>query len=338
MMDPKDIGRIAITAEELGLSADVSLDESAAALLRQQRQTWPTLRENFDALARVQVRELVVEGLPVRIQFNPGRLTSSAANVDAQAVRERKCFLCLPHLPPVQRGIPYGPSFVLLGNPFPIFPEHFTIPHVDHVPQRFAGEIGTFLGLARDLAPRYAVFYNGPRCGASAPDHLHFQAGTRHFMPLEGQYARLRAEHGHLVQRTGVATVHAIEGRGRRFIAVEGADARDVEQAVASCVERLQQSADGDEEAMMNIIAWYDAPGWTVLVFPRAKHRPSFYFAEGEERLLISPAAVDLGGVSITPLEADFHKVTPEHLSTMLREILMPADAFAHLFPPASHR
>jgi hypothetical protein len=321
------IGRVSIGLEALGLPAGAPVAEVAAALLRQQQGSWEMLGTNFTNLARVQTRQFRFGGYQVRVQFNPGRLTSSAARVDDRSIRERKCFLCLPHLPPEQRGVPYGGRFMILCNPFPIFPEHFTIPHVDHVPQRIGGELGAFIALARDLAPRYSVFYNGPRCGASAPDHLHFQAGTRQFMPIEGQYARLRAE-GKEVRVAGSARTIAIEGGGRRCVAVEGADAGDVERAVAEYIAVLQRATEDADEAMMNLIAWHEGGSWVVLIFPRAKHRPSFYFAEGDERLLISPAAVDLGGVSITPLEADFRKVTHEHLAVMYQEVLLSRTEF----------
>lgn len=328
MAGRNEIERVSIGLEELGVAAGAPVADRAAALLRQQQAAWEMLRTNVASLAHVRTRQFRFGGYQVRVQFNPGRLTSSAARVDDRSIRERKCFLCLPHLPPEQRGVLYGSNFIILCNPFPIFPEHFTIPHVDHVPQRIAGELGSFLALARDLAPRYSVFYNGPRCGASAPDHLHFQAGTRQFMPIEGQYARLRATEGKEVRTTGTAKTIAIEGGGRRFAAFEGADAVDVERAVAEYIAVLQGITEDVEEAMMNLIAWYEGGSWVVLLFPRAKHRPSFYFAEGDERLLISPAAVDLGGVSITPVEADFRKVTHEHLAAMYQEVLLSRAEF----------
>jgi hypothetical protein len=324
----EDIAGVTIGPAELGLGADALIADLAAALLRQQQGSWEMLRINFGNLSQVQARQFRFGGYQVRVQFNPGRLTSSAARVDGRSIRERKCFLCLPHLPPEQRGVPYGDRFVILCNPFPIFPEHFTIPHVDHVPQRIAGGLGTFIALARDLAPRYSVFYNGPRCGASAPDHLHFQAGTRQFMPIEGQYARLRSAEGKEVRAAGTAKTIAIEGGGRRFVAVEGTDAGDVESALADYIAVLQKITDDAEEAMLNLVGWFEGGMWIVLVFPRAKHRPSFYFAEGDERLLISPAAVDLGGVSITPVEADFRKVSHEHLALMYQEVMLSKAEF----------
>ena len=213
---------MSIGLDELGVPAGASIADCAFQLLQQQRSTWELLRTGYEGLSRVQTRQFRFGGYQVRVQFNPGRLTSSAARVDDRSIRERTCFLCLQNLPEQQRGIPYGDRFMILCNPFPIFPEHFTIPHRDHVPQRIEGRIGLLLGLARDLAPRYTVFYNGPRCGASAPDHLHFQAGSRQFMPIEGQYARLRAECGEEMPSVGPATVLAIDGAERRFVAIEG--------------------------------------------------------------------------------------------------------------------
>lgn len=325
----EDRARVSIPLEALGVTAGAPLAEIAAGLLRQQQETWELLRTNVANLATVRTRGFRFGGYQVRVQFNPGRLTSSAARVDERSIRERKCFLCLPHLPPEQRGVLSAGRFMLLCNPYPIFPEHFTIPHVDHVPQRIVPELGAFVALARDLAPRYSVFYNGPRCGASAPDHLHFQAGTRLFMPLEGHYARMRDSEGKVVRMTGTARMMAIEGGGRRFVAFEGTAAEDVERAVAEYCAVLQGITEDVEEAMMNLIAWYEDGTWVVLLFPRAKHRPSFYFAEGDERLLISPAAVDMGGVSITPVEADFRRVTHVHLATMYEEVQLSRAEFS---------
>jgi hypothetical protein len=329
MGEGEAIERVSIDAAELGAPAGTPVADSASRLLQQQRSTWEMLRTGYDSLARIQTRQFRFGGYQVRVQFNPGRLTSSAARVDDRSIRERKCFLCLQNLPERQRGIRYGERFMILCNPFPIFPEHFTIPHVDHVPQRIEGEIGAMLELARDLSPRYTVFYNGPRCGASAPDHLHFQAGTRQFMPIEGQYARLRAECGDEVIVPGPTKVFAINGGERRFVAIEGTTADGVESAVRNYIGVLQEITADVEEPMINIITWYESSQWTVLVFPRAKHRPSFFFAEGDDRLLISPAAVDLGGVSITPVEADFRKVRHDQIATMYHEVLLSKSEFA---------
>ena len=211
MGEREDIAGVSIGRDELGLRADapvVELRRPAAPTAG----TWEMLGTSCEPRTRADTA-VPFRRLPGSRAIQPRAAHSSAARVDDRSIRERKCFLCLPHLPPEQRGILYGDRFMILCNPFPIFPEHFTIPHVDHVPQRIARELGAFLALAHDLAPRYSVFYNGPRCGASAPDHLHFQAGTRQFMPIEGQYARLRPE-GKVVRTAGTARTIAIEAGG----------------------------------------------------------------------------------------------------------------------------
>ncbi len=303
--------------------------DRAHGLFLQQKETWEMLRAGYASLDSVQTRRFQFDGCEVLVQFNPGRLTSSAARVDDQSIRERRCFLCLSNLPEHQRGIPYGERYILLCNPFPILPEHFTIPRIDHVPQRLGEDLSVMLSLTRDLAPRYSTFYNGARCGASAPDHLHFQAGTRMTMPIESEYGRVRSERGTVMLDSPALRAIAIEGGGRRFLSWEGTDPDLLRHSLQRYLSSLQEIRGEKEEPMVNILAWYDAATWYVLVFPRVQHRPSFFFAEGEERLLISPAAVDLGGLSITPLESDFHKVNQAHLVKMYQEVQISHPDFA---------
>jgi hypothetical protein len=310
---PKDLERF---------GAGTSFSSVCAALLNQQRETWPLLQNGYAGLARVETRTFDFEGFAVKVQFNPGRITSSSAKVDEQSIRGRKCFLCLPNLPPEQRGVAFGDSYVVLCNPFPIFPEHFTIPHREHVQQRIEGSFGVLLELARAMGDRYTLFYNGPRCGASAPDHLHFQAGLKGYMPIDTEYAGVARRYGRVVRDSGDLRCIAVEGYLRRFVAFESPSRPILEEAFAGLLERLTLVLSEKEEPMLNILVTYE-DGWRVLVFPRARHRPSFFFAEGEEKLLISPAAVDLGGVCITPLEKDFHRVTREHLATMFEEVTL---------------
>ena len=164
--------------------------EQAKQLLTDQLSVWESARDNYKALEAVQVKELTVEGCTVKIQFNPARIVSSAAKVDTQSLKERKCFLCAENRPEVQEGLPDG-SYTWLINPFPIFPEHFTIPVNEHLPQLIEKRFGDMLRLAH-AAEHYVLFYNGPKCGASAPDHAHFQAGNKGFLPLEKELKKYR--------------------------------------------------------------------------------------------------------------------------------------------------
>lgn len=298
-----------------------SLAPAAEALLGSQRRGWPTARDNYAALAGVRTRELDVGGLRFRLQFNPARIVSTGAKVDAAAIAARPCFLCRKNLPPEQRAVPFGDDFDLLVNPFPILPEHFTVPHRDHVPQRLEAEAVTrMLELSRGLGEDHLVFYNGPKCGASAPDHLHFQAGNASSLPFEREIDPLAKTYG---RPAGLATL-LVASPLRPFVLVLSTDAAvastAVLRAVAAWGRAAGQSA-GDDEPMVNVLAWYAAPVHRVAILPRVRHRPSFYFAEADEKILLSPASIDLGGLCVCPVERDFDRLTPAHLQQMLAEV-----------------
>ena len=178
-------------------SQDKSLAGRAKALLSEQKETWAMCAGGYKSLDSVKVKIFEFENCKIKVQFNPGRITSSAAKVDPKSIKERKCFLCLKHLPEEQKGLRNGNDYILLCNPFPIFPEHFTIPNVNHLQQAIGGKpFGDMLDLAREMASRYTIFYNGPKCGASAPDHMHFQAGDSNFMDKVLVYTELYQNKG----------------------------------------------------------------------------------------------------------------------------------------------
>lgn len=292
-------------------------------LLAEQLTAWPTARDNYAALSGVHVKELAVDGIPYRVQFNPARIVSSGAKVDARSIRERKCFLCPAHLPPEQKGIPFGEHYRILVNPFPIFPRHLTIPEVEHVPQRIASRFADMLELARVLT-EYTVFYNGPRCGASAPDHAHFQAGNKGFMPIEQTW---RGRVAGKVADYGQATLWYLDDVPRATLVIESASQKDAACLFGIVYRSLPLKPD-EEEPMLNLLALYEADRWLVFVFPRAKHRPACYTAEGDAHLLCSPASVDLGGVFITPVEKDFQKITAADVARILGEVCLSAADF----------
>ncbi|MEW6512160.1 MAG: DUF4922 domain-containing protein [Bacteroidota bacterium] len=298
------------------------------ALLRQQKDTWPRLRDGYAALGSVQERRLAFGDVTIRIVFNPARIVSTSAAVDDRSVRERKCFLCAANLPPEQRGFLYGGHHIVLCNPFPIFREHFTIPDVAHIPQRIDGMFGTMLDLARDASPRYMVMYNGPRSGASAPDHQHFQAGETGFLEIESEVEHLAGQ-GELLAQGEYLTATAVNDGLRRWIALEGRAKDRLASAFNNTVAALRNGGTPGEEPMMNILTWYLGDRWRVLIFPRTRHRPSVYFAEGDAKIMISPAGTDCGGVCITPLERDFHRLTPDTVRTIFDEIMMPPVTFS---------
>jgi hypothetical protein len=301
------------------------------ALLIQQEETWELLRTNYDGLKRVESRTFEIEGFTYRVQFNPGRITSSAAKVDEKSIRERKCFLCADNLPDVQRGLQFDNDYLILCNPFPIFPEHFTIPHLQHIPQEIRPSFPTLLQLSKQLAEGYTVFYNGPKCGASAPDHLHFQAGNKGFMPIDAEYEGIVTSVGEKIADVDGLLVFAVGDFMRRCVSLESDNAELLAKAFNVFSDVDNELSGNTEEPMMNILSSYQEGEWRVIIFPRAKHRPSFFFDEGENKILISPAGVDFGGVVTTPVEKDFRTVTEEHLVQMFHEVSVSADGFAML-------
>jgi len=327
-IDRETAERVIAISQLSGYAPGNDLASLAHGLLFQQQDSWELLRKGYASLASVRTRSFQIGTSEVKVQFNPGRITSSAAKVDAKSIQERPCFLCVQNLPPEQLGILYDGEYLVLANPFPIFPEHFTIAHVQHQPQQIAHSFPVLLGLSRELAERYAVLYNGPKCGASAPDHLHFQAGVRGFLPIEAEYEELKATSGRVITQTDRLLVFSAGEFSRPFVAFESPEEETLVSAFLRFYSAFQSLTASSEEPMMNILAYYDDGKWRVLVFPRAKHRPSFFFEEGEKKILISPAAVDLGGICTTPVERDFERVTAAPLEQMFAEVLLPPERF----------
>lgn len=292
-------------------------------LLTEQLASWEMARSNYAALARVQVKELDVNGTAYKVQFNPARIVSSGAKVDARSIRERKCFLCPANLPPEQKGIPFLGHYTILVNPFPIFPRHLTIPDTTHTDQRITHRFSDMLTLAEALTD-YVIFYNGPKCGASAPDHAHFQAGCKGFLPIEKDWRRQVAGR---VADYGCATLHYLNDAPRTTLVIESADKTDA-SALFDIVCRSLHTPPGDAEPMLNVLAWREEEKWIVCIFPRQKHRPACYTAQGEANLLSSPASVDLGGVFILPVEKDFLKISAADVAQILSEVCLPEEEF----------
>ena len=295
------------------------LSELAIRLLELQKMSWPQLTEGYEALNAIRVRELACEGFFVRLQFNPRRLVSSSAKIDDQSIRNRRCFLCMENLPAQQIGILYEEQFLVLCNPAPIFKHHYTISHVQHVPQAVMQQVAALLQLAKDFSPHFTVFYNGPKCGASAPDHLHFQASPAGAIPVENEAPA--ASRRHLIQKSGEVAFFRLHNFGREVFLLEGNECEALAAALAKFFHALQAEASTQEEPMMNVLCSFQEGTWRIMIFPRRKHRPRVYFCEGDERILISPASVDMGGLIILPVEEDFLKVESRLIADIYREV-----------------
>ena len=289
----------------------------------EQLARWPEAAARYEALREVKYRELELDGTRYGVQWNPARIVSSGARVDAASIGQRRCFLCAAHRPQEQMAIPWGGHYEILVNPFPIFRRHLTIPDTTHTPQRIEGRMDDLLRLAQEL-PDYTLFYNGPRCGASAPDHAHFQAAQRGVMPIEGQW---RASAGAPVAQQGEARLYRLHQLPRTAWVAEGARREEVLALLTELIGRLPRRAEAPEEPMMNLLALYEEGRWVVILFPRRKHRPDCYYETDESRrLLCSPASVDMGGLFVLPRQEDFDKITADHLRQILLEVCDPEE------------
>lgn len=294
---------------ELGLKVNELFD--------QQLSVWEMARNNFEGLKTVQIREFDFDGFAVKVQFNPARMVSSGAKVDAKTIAERKCFLCAANRPEVQRGIEWR-DYDILINPFPIFTRHLTIPRRKHVDQRLVPYIADMFDLARELTD-FVVFYNGPKCGASAPDHMHFQAGNADFLPLVSDYFNLKqVGRTELVETADTAETYLMKDYLRVVYCIESADAVALKEAFM----KLYNSwvVDADVEPMMNVVCLYREGKWYLFVIPRGAFRPWQYTAEGDAQLLVSPATVEVSGLFITPVKEHFERITKEDVVDILTQ------------------
>lgn len=304
----------------------VKLPIKANILFEEQLANWPLALIGYKSLEEVQVKQFQFDNFTIEAHFNPGRLVSSSAKVDAKSIEARPCFLCLNSLPQEQKAIEAVNEYILLVNPFPIFDKHFTVPSTKHFPQSIKSEIKNMLLISSMLGENFSVFYNGPRCGASAPDHMHFQAGNFGFMNIDLEYDSIIENYGKLISDTDDVKITAVSGALRNFIALESNYIQKLSYKFSKVYQALSQD-NSTEEPMMNILCTFNK-SWRLLVFPRSKHRPTYYFAEDENKILISPAAVDLGGVLIFPREEDFARITKELIIDIFNQVTPNADEF----------
>ena len=295
----------------------VVTDVESQRFFESELKTWPDAAARYQALAeQVQMRDLPLGGdIRLRVQFNPSRIVSTGASIDAATLERRPCFLCSENRPAQQHALRAVRGMSLLVNPFPILPRHFTLPSLRHEPQRLGEHFLTMQRLAWNM-PSLMVFYNGPLCGASCPDHLHLQAGSRGVAPLEADWARY-ASRLHPDRACQLLADYACPV----FVLRSASPAAGVEP-----FRRLEAALpihEGETEPRMNVVCWRQEDELVTLVFPRKKHRPDCYSAPEGERLLVSPGALDMCGLLITPRQEDFQRLTPERAAAILREVTM---------------
>lgn len=294
-----------------------------------EKLIWPLAAANYKGLAKVKEKSFQFDGFEIRVQFNPERMRSSVAGVDKKSILARQCFLCSENRPPEQDAIAFGDQYLILVNPFPIFNYHFTISSNTHTDQRFMPNVRDLFELSRALEG-FTVFYNGPECGASAPDHLHFQAGESSFMPITEEFGALKQSAGRLF--SGAETnVWAFDNYLRKMISVESTSMEEALKMVEIYYNHFQKMQPEKMEPMMNALCTFSGGKWTIHLFPRKAHRPTQFFAKGNKHILISPGSVDFGGVFILPRQEDFEKITSHDIIDILDQVCVDQDTFLEL-------
>lgn len=295
--------------------ADIMEDSSISRFFNRQLEVWTDARHRFRDLKRVETRQFSDQ---LKLQWNPARIVSTGAKIDKKTLGERPCFLCDKNRPKEQMSKQIDEKFHLLVNPFPILPVHFTIPARKHQPQliyKNYGEMHRFISLHSDLM----VFYNGPKCGASAPDHLHFQAGTNGILPLQTNWQRLSRNLTDIISLNDEEKISVVRDFIVPAFVIISKSAESDEALFRRLYKAMPQRGD-ETEPMMNIISWRKGEEFISVVIPREKHRPEAYFAEGDAQFVVSPGALDMSGLIITPREEDFRKLTEEKALSLLQE------------------
>lgn len=295
--------------------ADIMEDSSISRFFNRQLEVWTDARHRFRDLKHVETRQFSDQ---LKLQWNPARIVSTGAKIDKKTLGERPCFLCDKNRPKEQMPKQIDEKFHLLVNPFPILPVHFTIPARKHQPQliyKNYGEMHRFISLHSDLM----VFYNGPKCGASAPDHLHFQAGTNGILPLQTNWQRLSRNLTDIISLNDEEKISVVRDFIVPAFVIISKSAESDEALFRRLYKAMPQRGD-ETEPMMNIISWRKGEEFISVVIPREKHRPEAYFAEGDAQFVVSPGALDMSGLIITPREEDFRKLTEEKALSLLQE------------------
>ncbi|RNC66979.1 DUF4922 domain-containing protein [Proteiniphilum sp. X52] len=278
----------------------MDLQREISHLFSAQQRDWEQLRDGISQLDNLREKEFAWgDDYRVRLQFNPARMVSTAATISKEAIEKRPCFLCEANRPAQQRGVPFMGKYIILCNPFPILRNHLTIPLHSHVPQRIRKKTADMLTLAEQL-PDYLVFYNGPQCGASAPDHFHLQAGLKVPLLMQG------------------------DNELRSCLQIESENKNETQELFEDVYQYLHHLQPEETEPMMNVIAFTEDNKYKLHIFPRKAHRPGHYYEKGKKQLLVSPGALDMAGMMICVREEDFEKISQQDIEDIYSQVSMP--------------
>jgi len=300
----------------------VTFEENIEGLGARQTYLWEPAARNYAALREVETKRVRLAESEITLQFNPQRIRSAAAPTTQASLWERPCFLCPENQPQGQEAIVWKGTYKVQVNPYPIFPRHLTISTLEHTPQTIKGRVDDMLSLAYEL-PNFVVFYNGPHCGASAPDHAHFQAGNNGVLPIFDELAMATTL---LLDDSDEGLLGFVDTLDRNLFTIETTSA----QCAATYFNRLMRllpKKRGHAEPMLNVLCRFDkATGiYCMAVFPRRKHRPDCYGNEPDQ-FLLSPASVEMGGLWAVPRKEDFKRLNANIIAGIYDELCITRD------------
>lgn len=290
--------------------------EQINTFIEAQLEQWPLARTNYHNLGKTDRRLMQWGRLRGAVQHNPARIASTGADVSADAIKERKCFLCSANRPQEQFSIPFLEGWDFLLNPFPILPVHFTIADKSHTPQ---AKVPLEMAAMAELAPDLAIFYNGAKAGASAPDHRHLQGVLKSELPL---LAEVEACHPATDYGLKDSATLAPDFPFRFISAVISPDAEGMRTLAAiPHIYGADPATDIPDAGLVNTFFWIGKERLLrAIVIPRKRHRPACYYHDGGEKILVSPGAIDMAGLIITPRQEDFNRISESDILQIFSE------------------
>lgn len=289
----------------------------ANKLYSEQLAEWDEFKQRVEQLDKVQLRSFKINEYTIYAQYNPARAVSSGAKLDPKSIAERKCFLCEGNRPSIQKGIELNNGFTLLVNPFPILKGHMTIPHKEHKQQEILPVIADFISFCKEL-PTHTLLYNGPQCGASAPDHLHFQAVLRGQLPFEKEMETISKR---TLSEMKECKMEEFVNYGRKCIHIKSDRAEVAQSYFEQIYKQLQMLAGSDSEPKMNLFGFYENCDYHLFIFPRKTHRPKQFFEDGDAYRMISPGAIDIAGIFVLPRENDFNEINKDLILDVFSQV-----------------
>lgn len=290
-----------------------NLLEEIKNLYENQKSEWKLFRENLKAVDPPVFKEIEIENFKFKVLLNKKRKKSITEDVSKEAMEKRRCFLCPQNLPEEEKGIIFENDYLILVNPYPILKNHFVLSSIKHTPQEILTHIDVLFKLHGEIKDEFFTIYNGPKCGASAPDHFHLQ-----FCSLDGLNI-LKIYKGKLNEKVFINSEFPIN-----HICINSNSIEELKNLFLKVFKKLENQF--NEEPPVNLVLFFKDEIHYLLIFLRKKHRPSCFYGDGKKKILISPGAIDLSGTFITPVEEHFRKVNERVLKEIIDEVIYKKD------------